>query len=290
MKISTLSLHALLGAAGLCLASSACIITTSGSDDDDDGDSATDDVTAPDDTGLPPGGTTGVTSVGPDDTGDPDTGGPMGECTENLVLDPGFEAGTPNPSWTEASALFGTPICDSSCTEEPGAEPFAGSWWVWLGGDPEQPETASVSQTITIPPDTAFLSFRFQIRSAAGTGDDVFSVVLDGDTVFMATDLDMADFSDYTEVELDVSPWADGGSYELSIEGDLTGNGLTSFFVDEVSLVSCSESMGTDTGETEGQDTTAGGTDDTGGTSSGGTDGSSSDSGASSTGGSGSTG
>jgi hypothetical protein len=255
MTISAISLRTLVGVLGLGLLSTACIITTSGGDGDDD---ATDDGTPPATTGLPSDTTEGVldgtTTSEPSDT----TGGPMGECTGNLVLDPGFEGGSPSAAWAEASDVFGTPICNAGCTEEAGAVPYAGDWWAWFGGIEDEPEAASVSQTITIPPEMAYLRFYFQVRSGAGTGDDVFTVTLGGDTVFMATDLDMPDFDAYTRVDIDVSPWADGGSYDLEFASTHTGLGLTSFFLDEVSLVSCSEpgDTGTSTGETEGQDST----------------------------------
>lgn len=291
MTISTDSLNFLAGALALGLFGSACIITTS----EDDGE-----VETTDDSGPPPL-TTGQPSdsSGPvaDDTSggpiDETTGGPMGECTENLVLDPGFEAGSPSEAWAEASDVFGSPICDTSCTDEMGAAPYAGSWWAWFGGIENEPENASVAQTITIDPEMAYLSFWFEIRSGAGTGDDVFTVTLDRDTVFMVTDLDMADWGEYRRVDVDVSQWADGGAYELRFASTHTGNGLTSFFLDEVSLVSCSEAAGTSTGpDTDGQDstggTTVGDTDGTTGGSTGGSTGSTGSTGGSS--GTGSTG
>lgn len=256
------SLSTLVGVLGLGLVSTACIITTS----EDDGD-----VETTDDDGTPPTTTSGqpsdTTNAVPDGTTadepgeDTTTGGPVGECTDNIVLDPGFEAGTPSEAWTEASEVFGTPICDASCTEEEGAVPYSGDWWAWFGGVEGEPESASLSQTVTIDPEAAYLSFYFQVRSGAGTGDDVFTVTLGGDTVFMATDLDMPELDQYTRIDVDVSAWADGGSYELVFSSTLTGTGLTSFFLDEVSLVSCTESGATGTtGETEGQDETTAGT------------------------------
>jgi hypothetical protein len=271
MTISAVSVRTLVGVAGLGLLSTACIITTS----EDDGDvETTDDGNPPASTGQPSDSTGPVadgTSTGPED---PTTGGPMGECSDNLVLDPGFEAGTPSEVWTEASDVFDTPICDASCTTEEGAVPYAGDWWAWFGGVEDQEENASLAQTITIAPDMAYLRFWFQIRSGAGMGADVFTATLDGDTVFMVTDLDMPDYGDYTEVEIDVSPWADGGSYELRFASSHTGNGLTSFFLDDVSLVSCSEAGSSSSGPaTEGQDST-GSTGDTDGTTDGTTSGS----------------
>jgi hypothetical protein len=282
MTISSVSFNALAAALGLVL-STACIITSS--EDDDQGGGSTDDGDPPVTTGQPSDSTGPVaddTASSDADTSEPTTtGGPVGECTDNLVLDPGFEAGSPSEAWEEASDVFDTPICDSSCTTEEGAVPYAGDWWAWFGGVEDEPENASLSQTITIDPETAYLSFWFQVRSGAGSGNDVFTVTLGGDTLFMVTDLDMADYAAYTQVEVDVSQWADGGAYELRFASQLTGDGLTSFFLDEVSLVSCSEagstgSTGSTGPDTEGQDST-GSTGDTDGTTSGSTTGGSTD-------------
>lgn len=291
MTISTDSLAFFAGALALGLLGSACIITTS----EDDGD----DVEVTDESGPPPL-TTGQPSdsTGPvaDETSsgpiDETTGGPVGVCTDNLVLDPGFEAGSPSEVWAEASDVFGSPICDTGCTDEMGAAPYAGDWWAWFGGIEGEPENASVAQTITVDPEMAYLSFWFQIRSGAGMGDDVFTVTLGGDTVFMVTDADMPDYDQYRRIDLDVSQWADGGAYELRFASTHTGDGLTSFFLDEVSLVSCSESAGTSTGpDTDGQDSTGGSTGgSTDGTTGGSTDGTTGGSTGASTGSTGSSG
>lgn len=292
MKNLQPTVRGLVGVLGASLLSTACIITGLG--DDVDTGVGSDDSTVPAETGLPSDSTGGADSDGT-------TGGPAGDCTENLLLDPGFEGGTPSAAWTEASTLFGTPICDASCVlEGDPPEPYAGDWWVWIGGASEMdlmegPEAASVSQMVTVEPDSAYLSFWFQIRSSAGTGNDIFTVTLDGDTVFMATDAEIDDYATYTRIELDVTPWADGGTYELVFSGEQIGPDKTSFYVDEVSLITCAEEpAATDsgtTGDTEGQDTTAGtGADSgsTGATDGTGTDGSSGGSGGS--GGSSSTG
>jgi hypothetical protein len=275
MTISTDSLRTLAGATLLGLLCPACIITTSG--DDGDAEATDDDGTPPVTTGLP-SDSTGPVADETSDSGpiDDTTGGPMGECTANLVLDPGFEAGTPSDAWAEASDVFGTPICNTDCTDEEGAAPYSGEWWAWFGGVEDEPENASVAQTITIEPEMAYLSFWFQIRSGAGMGDDVFTVTLGGDTIWMVDDLAMPDYDQYRRIELDVSEWADGGAYELVFASSHTGNGLTSFFLDEVSLVSCSETAGTSTGpDTDGlDDSTSGSSDSTTGSTTGDTEGS----------------
>ncbi len=287
MKTSDLSLQTLVGMLGLSLMSAACIIN-GGSDDGSDG-SATDSGNPPPTTGTPSDtGDTGDTA----ETGS-DTGNEVCEGSENILSDPSFEMGTPSDAWLESSLIFESPICDENCTEEEGAAPHSGDWWVWFGGLDDMAEEAAVEQVMVVPAgDTAQLSFWFQIRSGSGTGEDVFAVdIIDGetvDTVFMATDFDMPDFAGgYTRVDLDISDWADGGSYQLRFSASIAGNGLTSFFLDDVEIVSCGEgSTGTAGSDTVGVDTTAG-NDTTAGDSDSGTSGSgsSSDSGGSTGGG-----
>lgn len=280
-------LSVLLGL-GLGLAGG-CILTTSEDTATGNGTGGDDDDSDPDSASADDGSTGLVDESGADDNGpdsndgtDEGTTGPSGDCTEN-VLDPGFEVGTPSDDWTEASEVFGTPICDLSCTEDEGAAPYEGDWWAWFGGV-EEPESASVSQDVTIAAaDNIVLSFRFSINASAGTGDDIFRVLVDDAEVFMATDAEMSDFDGYTRVDIDLTAMGDGAVHNIRFESSHAGTGLTSFFVDNVSLLTCDEGGdgstdgGSDSGSTAA-DSTDGGSTDTGSTG----DGGSSDSGESS--------
>jgi hypothetical protein len=243
-----------------------CILTTNGDDDtgqegtgdDDDGSVTADDddpSVGDDDPSADDNGTEPDTGNETDDT----TGGPVGECSENLVLDPGFEAGSPSKVWDEASTTFGTPICDTGCTEDTGVGPYEGDWWAWFGGLEEQ-EAASVAQSVTIPAaESALLTFRFEINSTTGTGDDEFSVLIDGTEVWGATDAEMDDYADYTRVEVDVTAFADGEAHTIRFESDHPGHPdtglITNFFLDSVSLVTCNEG-GTESGDSGSADST----------------------------------
>ena len=105
---------------------SGCIITSGGQNDEggDDSGSGSQSTTNP----FTTGDTSGQADSG--ETGNDDLGTttdtPMGDCGSNLAVDGGFEAGTPSEVWDEQSDMFGTPICDASCTEDIGAEPYAG--------------------------------------------------------------------------------------------------------------------------------------------------------------------
>ncbi len=243
------------------LSSTACIITTTEDDTtvgETSGDPSTTSPTGSDATTPTATDPTLPSTSGPsDDTGLPP---PAGECTDNLFADPGFEGGTPNASWDEASELFGTPICDASCTDMPGAGPHGGAFWAWFGGLENAADFATVAQAVTIPEgDAAVLTFWLQIRSGSGTGNDLFAITIDDAQVFFAADTDMAVYDGYTQVEVDVTDFADGQTHMVYFDADIAGVGLTSYFLDDVSLVSCvDEAPGTTTGVTSGLDSSSG--------------------------------
>ena len=248
------------------LATAACVITSA--DDDGSASTGTDADTSP--TGFPSSATsTGMPTTGPsttanttsDSTTEGTTGIP-GDCGDNVLADSGFEGGTPNPSWEESSTIFDSPICDLGCTEDPGAGPRTGDWWVWFGGL-EEPDTASVSQEVTIEPDAAYLSLYLEINAAQGEiGDDLIVAEIDGNEVFMATDAEIEDYATYREVVVDISAYADGGQHTLEIRAEVTGDGLTNFFVEDVTIVSCDEGGGS----SGSSGSTGSGTDGTGST------------------------
>ena len=152
-----------------------------------------------------------------------------------IVADGSFEAGTPNPSWDEASAAFGTPLCDLSCVN-PGADfgPRTGAWWTWFGGATAG-DVGSMTQTVTVPSgSSATLDFYLRIPLVTG-GTGFVAATMDGTEVFRATyDADQAEYDQYTLVSVDASAYADGGSHVLSFESTTTGSG--NFFVDDVSI------------------------------------------------------
>jgi len=255
------------GVSILCTAllATGCLITT-GSIDDDESSSNTEADTDPSatvPTSDPTSDSDSNSSVS-DSVGET-TGMPTGECSDNLIADGGFEDGTPSMAWTETSLNFMTPICDTDCTMDPGADPFVGNWYAWFGGIDTDPEIASVSQLVTIDGQTVFLAFRFQINAAAGTGNDFFEVTVDDETVWLATDAEIADYGGYTPISVDISDFADGNAHTITFTGDVLGEGeLTNFFLDEVSLVACTDGVADTTGgSSSGDDTDTGASSDT---------------------------
>jgi subtilisin family serine protease len=168
----------------------------------------------------------------------------------DVVNDGGFELGTPNGAWTEASANFGTPLCDvPSCGTGGGTGPRTGAWWAWFGGIAAA-ETGSVSQDVTLPTGPS-AELRFWLEIPASGQPGTMDVSLDGNVLFSVAETDTGSYSTYTEVVIDVSSFADGGTYTLEFSSQtLAGASATNFFVDDVSLVvqpgpvDCSDPLG----------------------------------------------
>jgi|GEM_PF-1601440 len=139
-------------------------------------------------------------------------------CT-NLLQDPGFEAGVPNPYWGETSTNFGTPLCTpGTCNGiHSNAAPRTGSVWGWFGGTPIT-ETATLTQTVTFLPNTTTLDFYLWIGSAGGGSDanDKFNAYIDNTPVFTATALQAGSYLTYTLVSLNVAAYANGNPHVVS--------------------------------------------------------------------------
>ncbi|MEI2688243.1 MAG: choice-of-anchor J domain-containing protein [Anaerolineae bacterium] len=159
-------------------------------------------------------------------------------ATADVVQDGSFEAGTPNPFWTEASTNFGTPLCDApGCGTGTGTGPLTGGWWAWFGGIAAY-EASSVSQSVTIPSGgPATLSFWVEQFVCSGSASDYLEVNIDGTQLWQTTGADAAcGVLGYRQVTLDVSAYADGGAHTLEFNSEVFGSGTTNFFVDDVML------------------------------------------------------
>lgn len=159
----------------------------------------------------------------------------MGGSSVNVVNDGGFEMGTGSGAWNEFSSNFGTPLCTtSSCGTGGGTGPHSGTWWAWFGGTTDQ-ETGSVDQDVTIPAGTANLSFYLEIPSASTSG--FMKVIIDNDTLMTVTDADSQTYATYSQVNMDVSGYADGGTHNLKFYSITNaGSDVTNFFIDDISL------------------------------------------------------
>jgi subtilisin-like proprotein convertase family protein len=163
-----------------------------------------------------------------------------GSTTSKLELGPivgdgSFETGTPNASWEEFSANFGTPLCDAVCGTGGGTGPRTGAWWSWFGGTTAA-ETGILTQTVTIPSGSAELTFWLEIPPTATGTNGFLSVRMDGTEVFRAEETTPG-YGTYAEVTVDASAYADGGSHELVFFSVTdAGAAVTNFFVDDVAI------------------------------------------------------
>ncbi len=150
---------------------------------------------------------------------------------DNVIADPSFEAGTPNPAWGETSTNFGTPLCDAGCGGPGGTD---GAWYAWFGGIGAF-EQATLEQAVTIPVGATTLSFDLQV-GVCDSPADFFDVRIDGIDVF-TTDPCTAD-TGYDTQSVDISGFADGGPHALLLDSvsNAVNGGNSNFFVDNLVL------------------------------------------------------
>jgi hypothetical protein len=157
-------------------------------------------------------------------------------------MDGGFEEGVDNPYWETFSSLGKdvSPICDFECDNFNYAH--SGDWVAWFGGW-DDPESAWVSQSVTLPEGTATLTFWLRVEPG-GSGLSDLSVTLGGAEVFYIHEDDADKYYDaWVQVTVDVSKHAGGGPQDLVFFGFTVPGGegkdldYSSFFVDDVSLI-----------------------------------------------------
>lgn len=157
----------------------------------------------------------------------------------NVVADGGFEAGTPNPFWTEYSLNFGTVLCDAaSCGTGAGTSyPRTGDWWAWFGGIAAY-EAGSVSQSVTIPSGgPATLTFWVMNGACSGDAADYLEVNMDNTQLWQTTGASPeCGVTTYRQITLDVSAYANGGAHTLEFNSEVFGSDNTNFALDDVSL------------------------------------------------------
>ena len=163
-----------------------------------------------------------------------------GGAAVQLLADPGFETGTPNASWAEASTNFGTPLCDASCGLGQGTGPQSGAWWAWFGGIAAA-ETGSVQQSVVIPAGTATINFGYEapVCSAGGGANDFVRLLVGGTEVWRRDATSPGcNTVGYTNQSVNVSAFATGASQVVRFESTITGAGGqgSNFFIDNVTL------------------------------------------------------
>jgi cysteine-rich repeat protein len=150
------------------------------------------------------------------------------------VADPGFEAGTPNPFWDEVSTKSRV-ICDAAgCGTGGGSGPSDGTFWAWFGGAPSAED--SVSQSVVIPATATELVFDLEIPRC-DTVTDFVEVLIDDTPVWMANaSSPLCDQFGYTQQQVELGAFADGGSHQLKFHGKTAAVGFSNFFVDRIAI------------------------------------------------------
>ena len=152
------------------------------------------------------------------------------------ITDGSFELGTPNPVWNETDSLGISPICRPAiCVSDFPGKAHSGEYFAWFGSA-FPARSGSVEQTLIMPVGTTALSFWLQIPSAGSPG--YLQVSIDSNPIFGVTEADVAKYSDYTPVTVDISAYADGGIHNLRFESIVVGGAAMRFFVDDVALTS----------------------------------------------------
>jgi hypothetical protein len=174
-----------------------------------------------------------------------------------LLSDGSFDASTsvpgliPNnftgdsPGWTEADSVYGTPLCavppPTACVDPSGGMvPRTGPWFAWFGGARDIAQTASLTQTVTIPRGKATLSFFLKLPMTGGDGDEVLRVRMDSTELFTATKSTEGFRTAYGQVKRDISGFANGAPHTLTLAySNPTPNPVTqvvNMAVDDLSL------------------------------------------------------
>jgi hypothetical protein len=161
-----------------------------------------------------------------------------GGCQPRLYQGGLEGVGPGDPVWTQASTLFGTPVCSTfTCFPPPTAGPRTFDSWAWFGRNGGV-DHGVLSQSVLLPFGTARLRFFLWIGDRSGNGTDALRVLVDGTPVFIATEATPG-YGSYSLVDLDVSAWADGAFHEVRLDSQTAGPGVTNFSVDDLSLEWC---------------------------------------------------
>ena len=157
-------------------------------------------------------------------------------CTDTIE-DGGFESGTPNSYWIEASTNFGTPICNvSNCGQVSGTGPYQGEYWVWFGGADN--EVGSVQQSVTIIPGANTLRFYMELPLCEAGSYDQFSIYIDGNQVYYTDGNDpRCNSVGYQARDVNIAAYADGNVHSILFQGLNDISNPTNFFVDSIKLI-----------------------------------------------------
>jgi hypothetical protein len=156
------------------------------------------------------------------------------------ILDGGFEAGRPNPHWTETSSTSQQVLSSDSLRAH------GGIWFASFGGSFLEPLDQSLEQTVTLPIGGAALCYYLRIPEASTDEADFLSVVIDSSEIARYT-IHSGTSASYAKVTHNLSAFADGGIHTIRFISHVTGAPITSFRIDDVSVNLCIQQEPTST-------------------------------------------
>ncbi|MFC1701703.1 DUF4215 domain-containing protein [Pseudomonadota bacterium] len=165
------------------------------------------------------------------------------QCTApnlpSVIPDHSFEAGTPNPSWTEVSNNWiGTPICQEAvCGVGGGTGSSDGLFWAWFGGM-KQLHESSLSQSVVIPSTEKELTFELVIPTCDSVSDYV-EVLIDGNQEMLVDGSNpLCGIDGYSTQSVDIGGYADDEVHEIKFHSETFAvNGdVSNFFIDVIAL------------------------------------------------------
>jgi hypothetical protein len=136
-----------------------------------------------------------------------------------------FEDG--NRVWTESSSTYTYVI-----TNDIRNSARSGSWYAWLGGNNN--EVSTLSQTVSVPVDSAYLRFYYRVSSRDVCGNDYARVSINGTQV---REIDLCTMTaNWTAVNIDITSYR--SSTMLLTFNVTTDTGLIShFLLDDIGFV-----------------------------------------------------
>jgi hypothetical protein len=159
----------------------------------------------------------------------------------DLFTDNTFEAGYPWPAWSlQGSTNFGTPLCNVLICGSSNAAtgPFGGTNWAWFGGVDGISESSYLGRTVNIPLNRpATLTFQLKAGEVSAPFTDVLNVRVDNDIVASFAEPAIPDAA-YSLRTVDLTGFANGAFHTIGFEYSHTGAGISSFTLDNVSLLS----------------------------------------------------
>jgi hypothetical protein len=160
----------------------------------------------------------------------------------NLILDGGLETtsggtgstGGTNPKWQSSSTNFSTVLFVSP----DGVPAHGGIYVAWFGGigGSNPTEVGTLQQSVTIPNGVATMSFWLLIGSVADRPGDILEVKIDNTVLRTLSNLERADYDEWTRVTIPISQFADGGAHTVGFRSVVEAGGNTNFFVDDIAL------------------------------------------------------